>query len=126
VIDRSCVEMVDAAGLGALISAALKGQSQFSVKLAAPSNLIRQLLELTKLTSVFEVHPTFGGRHRRIQWTSDMTEQSRFTTSVSALKSTSTSLLRADHADRLALEGGTSSTNGLHSCALTGGAIPYH
>ena len=27
-------------------------------ELAAPSNLIRQLLELTKVTSVFEVHPT--------------------------------------------------------------------
>jgi hypothetical protein len=32
--------------------------NQYSVKLAAPGNLIRQLLELTKLTSVFEVHPT--------------------------------------------------------------------
>ena len=59
VIDLSGVEMIDAAGLGALISAALAAQaSQRSVKLAAPGNLIRQLLELTKLTSVFEVHPT--------------------------------------------------------------------
>jgi anti-sigma B factor antagonist len=59
VIDLSGVEMVDAAGLGALISVALTAQaSQCSVKLAAPSNFIRQLLELTKLTSVFEVHPT--------------------------------------------------------------------
>ena len=59
VIDLSGVEMIDAAGLGALISVALTAQaSQCSVKLAAPSNLIRQLLELTKLTSVFEVHPT--------------------------------------------------------------------
>jgi anti-sigma B factor antagonist len=59
VIDLSGVEMIDAAGLGALISVALTAQaSQCSVKLAAPGNLIRQLLELTKLTSVFEVHPT--------------------------------------------------------------------
>jgi len=59
VIDLSGVEMIDAAGLGALISVALTAQaSQCSVKLAAPSNFIRQLLELTKLTSVFEVHPT--------------------------------------------------------------------
>ena len=59
VIDLSGVEMIDAAGLGALISVALTAQaSQCSIKLAAPSNLIRQLLELTKLTSVFEVHPT--------------------------------------------------------------------
>jgi anti-sigma B factor antagonist len=57
VIDLSGVEMMDAAGLGALISAVLAAQaSQCSVKLAAPGNLIRQLLELTKLTSVFEVH----------------------------------------------------------------------
>jgi anti-sigma B factor antagonist len=59
VIDLSGVEMIDAAGLGALISVALTAQaSQCSVRLAAPGNLIRQLLELTKLTSVFEVHPT--------------------------------------------------------------------
>jgi anti-sigma B factor antagonist len=59
VIDLSGVEMIDAAGLGALISVALTAQaSQCSVKLAAPGNLVRQLLELTKLTSVFEVHPT--------------------------------------------------------------------
>ena len=59
VIDLSGVEMIDAAGLGALISVALRAQaSQWSVKLAAPSILIRQLLELTKLISVFEVHPT--------------------------------------------------------------------
>ena len=59
VIDLGGVEMIDAAGLGALISVALTAQaSQCSVKLAAPGNLIRQLLELTKLTSVFEVHPT--------------------------------------------------------------------
>jgi len=59
VIDLSGVEMIDAAGLGALISVALIAEaSQCSVKLAAPGNLIGQLLELTKLTSVFEVHPT--------------------------------------------------------------------
>ena len=59
VIDLSGVEMIDAAGLGALISVALTAQaSHCSVKLAAPGHLIRQLLELTKLTSVFEVHPT--------------------------------------------------------------------
>ena len=59
VIDLSGVEMIDVAGLGALISVALAAQAnQCWVTLAAPSNLIRQLLELTKLTSVFEVHPT--------------------------------------------------------------------
>jgi anti-sigma B factor antagonist len=59
VIDLSSVEMIDAAGLGALISVALTAQvSQSTVKLAAPGNFIRQLLELTKLTSVFEVYTT--------------------------------------------------------------------
>ena len=59
VIDLSGVELIDAAGLGALISVALTAQaSQCSVTLAAPGNLILELLELTKLTSVFEVHST--------------------------------------------------------------------
>ena len=59
VIDLSGVELIDAAGLGALISVALTAQaSQCSVTLAAPGNLIRKLLELTKLTSVFELYPT--------------------------------------------------------------------
>jgi anti-sigma B factor antagonist len=59
VVDLSSVEMIDAAGLGARISVALAAEaSQCSVKLAAPGNLIRQLLELTKLTSIFELYPT--------------------------------------------------------------------
>ena len=59
VIDLSGVDMIDAAGLGALISVALRAQAtQCSVKLAAPGNLIRQLLELTQLNSVFEVYST--------------------------------------------------------------------
>src|SRR5207248_7493475 len=59
VIDLSGVEMIDAAGLGALISVALTAQAgQCSIKLAVPGNLIRELLELTNLTAVFEVHPT--------------------------------------------------------------------
>ena len=59
VIDLSSVEMIDAAGLGALISIALTAQAgQCSLKLAAPGNLVRQLLELTNLTAFFEVHPT--------------------------------------------------------------------
>ena len=59
VIDLSGVEMIDAAGLGALISVALTAQaSQCSIKLATPGNLIRQLLALTNLTSVFDLYPT--------------------------------------------------------------------
>jgi anti-sigma B factor antagonist len=59
VIDLSGVEMIDAAGLGELVSVAVAAQaSGCSIILAAPCNFIRQLLELTNLTSVFEVHPT--------------------------------------------------------------------
>src|ERR1700693_2770991 len=59
VIDLSGVEMIDSAGIGAHISVALRSQaSQCSIKLAAPGNLIRQLLELTNLTSVFDLYPT--------------------------------------------------------------------
>ena len=59
VIDLSGVEMIDAAGLGELVSVAVAAQaSGCSIILAAPGDFIRQLLELTKLTSVFEVHPT--------------------------------------------------------------------
>jgi anti-sigma B factor antagonist len=59
VIDLSGVEMIDAAGLGELVSVAVAAQATgCSITLAAPGGFIRQLLELTKLTSVFEVHPT--------------------------------------------------------------------
>jgi anti-sigma B factor antagonist len=59
VIDLSDVEMIDAAGLGELVSVAVAAQaSGCSITLVAPDDFIRHLLELTKLTSVFEVHPT--------------------------------------------------------------------
>jgi len=59
VIDLSGVEMIDAAGLGELVSVAVAAQaSGCSIILAAPCDFIRQLLELTNLTSAFEVHPT--------------------------------------------------------------------
>ena len=59
VIDLSGVEMIDAAGLGELVSVAVAAQaSGCSITLAAAGDFIRQLLELTKLTSVVEVYPT--------------------------------------------------------------------
>jgi len=59
VIELSGVEMIDAAGLGALISVALTAQaSGCSIMLAAPGDFIRRVLTLTNLTSVFEVYPT--------------------------------------------------------------------
>ena len=59
VIDLSGVEMIDAAGLGELVSVALAAQaSGCSIMLAAPGDFIRRVLTLTNLTSVFEVYPT--------------------------------------------------------------------
>ena len=59
VIDVSGVEMIDASGLGELVSVAVAAQaSGCSITLAAPGDFIRQLLELTKLTSVLELYPT--------------------------------------------------------------------
>jgi anti-anti-sigma regulatory factor len=47
VIDLSGLEMIDAAGLGALISVALTAQaSQCSMKLAAPGNFVRHCWSL--------------------------------------------------------------------------------
>jgi len=58
VIDLSGVE-IDAAALGELGSVAVAAQgSGCSITLAAPGHFIRQLLELTKLTSVLELYPT--------------------------------------------------------------------
>jgi anti-anti-sigma factor len=59
VIDLRSVEVIDAAGLGELASLAVMAQtSDCSIKLAAPSDFVRQLLELTNLASLFEVYPT--------------------------------------------------------------------
>ena len=59
VIDLSGVEMIDAAGLGELVSVAVAAQaSGCSIMLAAPGDFIRRVLTLTNLTSVFEVYPT--------------------------------------------------------------------
>src|SRR5437016_5683698 len=59
VIDLSGVEMIDAAGLGELVSVAVAAQaSGCSITLAAPGDFIRRVLTLTNLTSVCEVYPT--------------------------------------------------------------------
>ncbi len=59
VLDLSGVEVIDSAGLGELIVAFMSGQiTGCPVKLAAPNQRIRHLLELTNLTSVFEIYPS--------------------------------------------------------------------
>ena len=58
-IELSDVEMIDATGLGELVSVAVAAQaSGCSIMLAAPGDFIRRVLTLTNLTSVFEVYPT--------------------------------------------------------------------
>jgi len=59
VLELSAVEMIDGAGLGELVVIFMWAQaSGCSIKLAAPSDRIREVLELTNLNSVFEIHPT--------------------------------------------------------------------
>jgi anti-sigma B factor antagonist len=57
ILDLSNVEMVDSAGLGELVVALMSGQiTGRPVKLAAPSKRVYSLLELTNLTSVFDIY----------------------------------------------------------------------
>ena len=59
VIDLGGVEMVDASGLGELVSVAVAARTGgCSIKLAAPGDFIRSVLSLTGLTSVFGIYPT--------------------------------------------------------------------
>jgi anti-sigma B factor antagonist len=59
VLDLSCVERIDSAGLGELVVLYMWAQAKgSSIKLAAPDRRLRRLLELTNLASVFPVHST--------------------------------------------------------------------
>jgi anti-sigma B factor antagonist len=59
VIELSGVEMIDSAGLGELVVILMWAQARrCSIKLAAPRENIREMLQLTNLASVFEIHPT--------------------------------------------------------------------
>ena len=59
VLEMSEVENVDGAGLGELLSALSIAQTRgCRMKIAAPSKRVRELLDMTRLASVFEVHHT--------------------------------------------------------------------
>ena len=59
VLEMSEVESMDGAGLGELLSALSSAQARgCRMKLAAPSKRVRELLDMTRLASVFEVHDT--------------------------------------------------------------------
>jgi anti-anti-sigma factor len=59
VLDLSQVEMIDGTGLGEFAALFTRAQTGGCiVKLAAPTPRVREVLELTRLASVFDVHPT--------------------------------------------------------------------
>lgn len=59
VLELSAVETIDGAGLGELVVILMWARaSQCSIKLAAPSEHIRRVLELANLDSVFEIYPS--------------------------------------------------------------------
>ncbi len=59
VLDLSQVEAVDGAGLGELLDLLSRAKARgCTLKLAAPSKGVRELLELTRIASVFEIHAT--------------------------------------------------------------------
>lgn len=59
ILELSQVETIDGAGLGKLVDLFTHAQSSgCAMKLAAPRKYVRELLELTKLASIIEMHGT--------------------------------------------------------------------
>jgi anti-sigma B factor antagonist len=59
VLELSGVELIDSAGLGALVVVFMSAQARnCSIKLAAPRKSVWELLQLTNLASVFEIYAT--------------------------------------------------------------------
>ena len=61
VLDLSEVESIDGAGLGELLALlALARVRDCTLRLAAPSKSVRELLELTQVASAFEIYATLN------------------------------------------------------------------
>jgi anti-sigma B factor antagonist len=61
VLDLSGVTSVDSAGIGELVSLYTRAQAQHAeLKYASPSPFVRDLLGLTNVDSVLEIHPSIG------------------------------------------------------------------
>jgi len=61
VLDLSGVSSIDSAGIGELAFLHTWARSQNAdLKCASPSPLVRDLLELTNLNSVLDIHPSLG------------------------------------------------------------------
>jgi anti-sigma B factor antagonist len=59
VLELSSVEMIDSTGLGELALLLTWARAiGCAIKLVAPNERVQQLLEVTKLAAVFEIHPT--------------------------------------------------------------------
>jgi len=59
VLDLEGVERIDSAGLGELVFVYVSAEGfGNTVKLAGPSPRVRELLDLTNLSSVFEIYPS--------------------------------------------------------------------
>jgi anti-sigma B factor antagonist len=61
VLDLTGVDYIDSSGLGALVSVYMAaGRAQCELELANPKPRVRDLLNITKISSIFENHQ-FGG-----------------------------------------------------------------
>lgn len=59
VLDLSGVSSIDSAGIGELVSLHSQARTQNAeMKYASPSPLVRELLDLTNLDSILEIHPS--------------------------------------------------------------------
>jgi len=62
VLDLSGVEVIDSAGLGQLVLLHMWAEgNRYSIKLAGPTKRVHDLLEMTNVASIFEIHNTVDG-----------------------------------------------------------------
>ena len=62
VLDLSGVEAIDSAGLGQLVLLHMWAEgNRYSIKLASPTKRVHDLLEMTNVASIFEIHNTVDG-----------------------------------------------------------------
>jgi len=62
VLDLSGVEAIDSAGLGQLVLLHMWAEgNRYSIKLARPTKRVHELLEMTNVASIFEIHNTVDG-----------------------------------------------------------------
>jgi anti-sigma B factor antagonist len=73
VLELSQVETMDGAGLGELLALLARAQARgCTMALAAPSKGVRELLDLTRVASAFEIHATVNDALRAAQVHADL------------------------------------------------------